>query len=84
MKSIKKAFGNYNKSIKYNSSSFDAYDGIAKVCLVRGKHENAVLNNKKSIELARACNARQWMLNQLIATIALLVLSHTGRKTMNR
>ncbi len=67
-KENQKALEYYNKSTTYNSSSFNAYNGIAKVYLAQGKYEKAILYNKKSIELANACNARQWMLNQLIAT----------------
>ena len=63
-----KAIENYTKSIAYNSSSFSAYDGIAKVYLAQGEYDSAILNNKKSIELAKTCNARQWILNQLKAT----------------
>ena len=67
-KEYQKALEYYNKSITYNSLSFNAYDGIAKVYLAQGNYKSAILNNKKSIELATTCNARQWMMNQLIAT----------------
>ena len=61
--------GNYNKSITYNSSSFYAFNGIAKVFFAQGEFEKALSNSKKSIEIAEACNARRWILNQLIATL---------------
>ena len=64
-----KAIENYNKSITYNSSSFYAFNGIAKVFLAQGKFEKALSNSKKSIEIAEECNARRWILNQLIATL---------------
>ncbi|MEH6538248.1 MAG: alpha/beta hydrolase-fold protein [Psychroserpens sp.] len=69
IKEYQKAIENYNKSITYNSSSFNAYDGISKVYLAQGKYESAILSSEKSIELAKTCNARQWMLNQLIASL---------------
>ena len=69
IKEYEKAIESYNKSITYNSSSFYAFNGIAKVFLAQGEFEEALSNSKKSIEVAEACNARQWMLNQLIATL---------------
>lgn len=64
-----KAIESYNKSITYNTSSFYAYNGLAKVFLDQGKYEKALFNSEKSIEIAKECNARQWILNQLIATL---------------
>ncbi|SHJ58466.1 hypothetical protein SAMN04487911_1266 [Arenibacter nanhaiticus] len=68
-KEYQKAIENYKKSITYNSSSFNAYDGLSKVYLALGDYDNALLSSEKSIELAKSSNARQWMLNQLNASL---------------
>ncbi len=63
-----KAIENYQESITHNSASFNSYDGIAQVYLAMKNYEKAILSSKKAIELALNYNARQWMLNQLIAS----------------
>ena len=66
-KKYEEAIAAYNKSIENNSLSFNAYDGISKVYLAQSKFDDALKACKKSIELAKSCNARLWMMNQLIA-----------------
>lgn len=63
----------YNKSIEYNAHSFNAYKGLSKVYLAQNKHNEALVAGKKSIELAKYLNARQWMMNQLNANVEHIV-----------
>ncbi len=69
-KEYQKAIENYNKSIAVNPLSFNSYDGISKVYLAQKEFKKAIASSKKAIEIAKKCNARQWMLNQLTATLA--------------
>lgn len=65
----KKAIEYYSKSIQQNPSSFYALDGLAKVFAAQEQYDKARAHSKKSIEMAKKCQARQWILNQLMATL---------------
>ncbi|MFC5046220.1 alpha/beta hydrolase-fold protein [Aquimarina hainanensis] len=66
-KQYKKALEIYQKRIKQNPTSYASYEGISKVYLAQGKQKEALEMSKKSIEIAKKGDARQWMLNELMA-----------------
>ena len=68
-KDYKEAIANYEKSIENNPLSFNAYDGIAKVYVAQKNYKDAFIASEKSLEIAKKCHARQWMMNQLFATL---------------
>ena len=67
-KEYEKALINYRKSITYNASSFNAYEGMAEVYLSQKKYKKALTASEKSISIAKSINARQYMINQVNGT----------------
>lgn len=71
-KEYENALNYYNKSIDNNPLSFYAYDGISKVYLSQKNIAEAIKASEKSISIAKSCNARQWMINQLNSNLMII------------
>lgn len=62
---LDKAMNIYSTRIKENPLSFSSYDGMSKIYVTQGELQKALQSSKTSIEIAKKCKARQWMMNEL-------------------
>ncbi|MGO3183691.1 MAG: alpha/beta hydrolase-fold protein [Aequorivita sp.] len=57
-----------NDALVINPNNFDSYNVLAKIKQEQGNTADAKININKAIDLAKAQNARQWQINELLET----------------
>lgn len=69
-KNYEKAENLLKDALVINPNNFNSYDLLAKIKMEEGNLTEANMNIDKAIALAKAQNARQWQLNELLETKA--------------
>ncbi len=57
------------KSIQANPNAYKSYDGLSKLYFAKEMKDQAKVNARKAVDIAKKLKARQWQINELVSNL---------------